>query len=466
MSIISLDWRKPVDSAHLLNEIHKVLTAQDVDGFYPVELSSSDAASATALETVNGVPMIVRHQTAKNKRMNNQPMYFARFLVVGYKFIEMISYQEPRKMRKLQYLLTGEEMNGEMVKKLAYDWALTLKVHPCSLGLLHENPGRVNLPTGIKIRATIVTDVFRWTQESRTLAGAEAIIPGMILRMHSVITAGTSARAVVVVEHRNVDLSSSNIAEQLKGVIVVATAGYPSLMTREFLHLLAEDVKFKKVPFLFFSDHDFHGFQIFLTLKYGAKATAWASATQVCAKLQWIGPSVKDVYGTISKHTEVYKAEKMAEPSVTEEDASKLTRIWERRMGEKIERALHQKITMVDKSLMRGMEKSGMLEKEEELAEEMRQMAKTGSKFGLSRLSFVRPNGMELFMVERTQDLAPQSVKIPVAVTTAKVSQRAAEFNRLPSQINSDMVMSGALPVEETAQPGTQDVADEFDTTI
>ena len=47
-------------------------------------------------------------------------------------------------------------------------------------------------------------------------------------------------------------------------------------------------------------------------------------------------------------------------------------------------------------------------------------MAKKGSKFGPGRLSFVtfvRPNGMELFMVEKTQELASQKIKIPVAVT-------------------------------------------------
>ena len=72
MSIISLDWREPIDSTVLLDKMHKVMTAMDVDGFYPIELSTTGAASAAAFKTDNGVPMIVRHPIAKNKHVASQ----------------------------------------------------------------------------------------------------------------------------------------------------------------------------------------------------------------------------------------------------------------------------------------------------------------------------------------------------------------------------------------------------------
>lgn len=49
--------------------------------------------------------------------------------------------------------------------------------------------------------------------------------------------------------------------------------------------MLAKDPVLSDVPFLYLSDHDFQGVQIFQVLKYGAVASAYASDILVCSRL-------------------------------------------------------------------------------------------------------------------------------------------------------------------------------------
>lgn len=357
--------------------------------------------------------MIVRHKVARNKHLIGQSAYFVNFVFVAYKFADMISYQQTRKMRLFEYMCKDDEFKPAMVKKIVRDLALTLDVHPSSLGLLHENPGSVCSLKGVTIKTTLITNVFSWSQVTKVLSGPKTDIPELILKMHAVVNSKMYARAVIVLEHRNVDLSSANIAEQLEGVIVVKTAGYASMATKEFLHLLSKDAKFKNVPFLIFSDHDLHGFQFFVTLKYGSIASSWASASQVCSKLTWAGPTVKELRATVLKHAEFKKSEDLAK-LIAEDEATQTAETWRTAMMAKVDKALKQKINETDRALLRWMERSGVLENEDALADEARRAVRDGSKLGLSRLTLIRPHGMELFMVEKAQELAPQRIKVPV----------------------------------------------------
>ena len=58
--------------------------------------------------------------------------------------------------------------------------------------------------------------------------------------------------------------------------------------------MLAKDRALSIVPFLYISDHDFQGVQIFQVLKYGAVASAYASDILVCSRLIWAGPSKEE----------------------------------------------------------------------------------------------------------------------------------------------------------------------------
>lgn len=63
------------------------------------------------------------------------------------------------------------------------------------------------------------------------------------------------------------------------------------MAVREFSNLLSTNEVLNNVPFFYLSDHDVFGFNIYHVIKFGAKATAWASPSLVCSKLQWAGPT-------------------------------------------------------------------------------------------------------------------------------------------------------------------------------
>ncbi|KAL8821964.1 MAG: hypothetical protein Q9191_007206, partial [Dirinaria sp. TL-2023a] len=69
--------------------------------------------------------------------------------------------EEPKKMRKLQYLLESKELPAKLVKRLFNDWAVTLRVHPWALGVHTQDGGNVSVPQGIKITCNVATNVFR-----------------------------------------------------------------------------------------------------------------------------------------------------------------------------------------------------------------------------------------------------------------------------------------------------------------
>jgi hypothetical protein len=74
--------------------------------------------------------------------------------------------------------------------------------------------------------------------------------------------------------------------------MMLQTGGFPSLSTREFLHMLGNDEALADVPFLFISDHDPHAMTIYFTLKMGARGTAWATLNTICPRLQWTGVTI------------------------------------------------------------------------------------------------------------------------------------------------------------------------------
>ena len=60
---------------------------------------------------------------------------------------------------------------------------------------------------------------------------------------------------------------------------------------REFLNLSSTNQVLNNVPFFYLSDHDIFGFDIYHVIKFGSRATSWASPSLVCSKLQWAGPT-------------------------------------------------------------------------------------------------------------------------------------------------------------------------------
>ena len=115
----------------------------------------------------------------------------------------------------------------------------------------------------------------------------------------------TPIRAVVVTEHRGLNLDARGWAAQAEGVLVVMVYStpfgcisklispqdkwIPPMATREFLNLLARTKPADKAPFIYVSDHDANGWGIPRTLRYGSEKEAWLSVSQCIPKLEWWG---------------------------------------------------------------------------------------------------------------------------------------------------------------------------------
>ena len=113
----------------------------------------------------------------------------------------------------------------------------------------------------------------------------------------------------------------------------------------------------QSAKFLYYSDYDVQACHIFLTLKYGCKATAWASESQVCPRLEWRGPTRQRFFDHHHKYFQ------------QSEDK------WPQRQSQ-IERKILKTTTTVDQGILTWAESLDLLKDEPVLATEMRNMAK------------------------------------------------------------------------------------------
>ena len=104
-------------------------------------------------------------------------------------------------------------------RRILYDLALTIDVHPIALGVIPESNGQVTMPDQVAIHATIVTDIIRYHQQDtreKDFTGRRVFEPSQtahippLLRDLKIVGKGkqgkTKPRAVVVVEHRNLKM--------------------------------------------------------------------------------------------------------------------------------------------------------------------------------------------------------------------------------------------------------------------
>lgn len=211
-----------------------------------------------------------------------------------------------------------------------------------------------------------------------------------------------------------------------------------------------------RLPFLYLSDHDFQGFQIFQTLKYGATASAWASAIQICPRLTWVGPSKKDLLESPAAYLEAHKSQyKSDRPHESEDEVVRAMRAWQKQKTSSIQRKFVA-ATKMDRALYRGFERLGWLEHEPELKQEIQQMLETPSKFRLADLSQVSARYIGVFLNAKVVELGQLQAQVPVLapVVTPLVmrSPIGERFKNLPSQVSS-------LPVEPSSELGVERIA-------
>ncbi|KAL8945388.1 MAG: hypothetical protein Q9211_000097 [Gyalolechia sp. 1 TL-2023] len=176
--------------------------------------------------------------------------------------------------------------------------------------------------TGRKIEYKTCSNILTKQVTKETLQEGRSTIPCNVVSL-KLKGPPTPIRAVVVTEHRNLNTSLTGFANHSRDIIVIMTAGYPCLATREFLRLLAENESLEDTQFLWLSDHDPHGFQVYTTLKFGSASMAWVGPSTCVPRLEFFGPTRSQVEEVLDQ-SEAQKGEdiKARHPSLSDTEVA------------------------------------------------------------------------------------------------------------------------------------------------
>lgn len=317
------------------------------------------------------------------------------------------------------------------VRKNIKDLAVTVGVHPWALGIKPEGNGQISVPRGVTITIKQVENMRLYRdgnalgrkprdslrETSIRMQNGAMAIPPLIESITVAVNARAPVRAVLVIEHQNLKQLMS--PEEIGDVILIMTSGCPGSATKELLHMLYRSTQLASVPFLYFSDHDFEGVQIFYNLKYGTMTSAWCNQTEVCPKLQWVGPSREDLLESPAAFKALHEAQfRREQPHQSDDNVIKAMEDWESKMSKKLHNKL-VKSTKRDRSLFAGFSKAGWLDYEPELKAELEMMLESASKFRLADLTQVGYLHATLYLRSKVDDLTSVKLKKPLSTRSA-----------------------------------------------
>ncbi|KAL8735434.1 MAG: hypothetical protein Q9166_000980 [cf. Caloplaca sp. 2 TL-2023] len=421
-------------------KIRQLLTQIDSESVVNLRLEHVTKPDVITLQEEDGILMIRRRDILTPRKCTVNLGYWVKFLKTATLLHDMVARREELKMRFIQYREAGAHERLDMVKEKMIDIALTLGMHPTSLGVKQQDSGMIILPDGVSLDNTVVTDMFGYLDRARS--GGPKVTPGtQSIRIHGEkpiphrvldvnVKRQSTARidAVVVVEHRNVSWLD------IKNVLFVMTSGFPSTATKEYLHLLSRNPKLENVPFLYFSDHDMSGFTIFQTLKYGSKNSAWASKSMICPQLEYAGPTIEDLKDSTRIHRPRWEAQYREDyPGASMADVKKQADRWQRNHGNKIN-AKFRKATLKDMQTLVSFQKLGWLEHEPEVHREVRLITGLlrGSKFRLADMTIVDLDYLRTFVENKLQ----KKCRNRAAVTVLPPVPRGVHLQNTPSQFS------------------------------
>ncbi|KAL8655774.1 MAG: hypothetical protein Q9210_000662 [Variospora velana] len=472
-AVVNLDWRSSPESKEILNAIQRLFADGDSEGEMTMIFSKSLARGIINLELVDNVLMVTRQGRTYKRKVTNQVQYWAKLLDVATTLYNMQVDRQALNSRFLEYKEIDPEMQGNLpvVKRKTLDLALTIGAHPAALGIVYEEIGKVHLPQKVTVETLRVTDVFAFNNRDKSaapqdgctstkLSPGENAIPRSVvkLRVNISLAFGAVLSAVIVVEHRNLEDMITNHQFAMQDVVVVMTAGPPSGATKEFLHLLCNDPALQNIPFLYFADHDMQGFSIFQTLKYGSRNSAWASASMVCPRLQYVGPTKEDLLESVQEYRPLWKqAYRQTHPQDTPGQAQK--------KEHKVKSKFDGK-TPKDNEMYTAFKNIGWMEYEPLAKREIEKImgsSKAASlrndpsrllKFRLADLTVADPRYLRQYFQAKLQEYCLDR-------RTVDPETPAVESQRLPSQASSNALAGGRV-TRNTSALDESDAANPF----
>ena len=316
--------------------------------------------------------------------------------------VKIVSCQEQIKKRQVFYSALPGIKSNDVKKSLLENICLTLGLHPWSLFIESEETGQVSVGSGVTLTIDRVTNMAKAAMSNKE-KGISGIyqnnechdrttfnrpqtygVPTKILRVKN--PKDTGIRAVIVAEHRNIGTHIGWLKDNTPNVLIVMvsspsyqndncdmlrdrqTAGYPSMGTREFLHILWTQLPRsgpKSVRFLYCSDHDPFGLNIYCILRWGARPHAASSRSMVCPGLEWVGPTREIVLSRLDEYMKNrWTLENHRKPQGEHVVALNKAK-------RDVEKIMAAKLSDKANSNILGMEKLGYMDKEPILAQEV-----------------------------------------------------------------------------------------------
>ncbi|KAL9028600.1 MAG: hypothetical protein Q9196_003060 [Gyalolechia fulgens] len=327
--IVDLRWQdEKLTAREIFERMSMVLISLDHQSEVSVQLAETRAKNLACVRQLEGSNtwsfIRARKFIIRKGKTETILKWLAEFLHVGLEIMRILDSQRVTTLRNFQYVTagTGKPAMKARMKQMWWNWALTLEVHPLCLGIKIDSTGVILVPTGRKIEYKTCPNLLTKQVTKETLQEGRSTIPCNVVSL-KLKGPPTPVRAVVVTEHRNLNTSLTGFANHARDVIIIMTAGYPCLATREFLRLLAENKSLENAQFLWLSDHDPHGFQVYTTLKFGSASMAWVGPSTCIPRLEFFGPTRSQVEEVLDQ-TEAQKGEdiKARHPSLSDTEVA------------------------------------------------------------------------------------------------------------------------------------------------
>lgn len=201
--------------------------------------------------------------------------------------------------------------------------------------------------------------------------------------------------------------------------------------------MLSLDENLRKTPFLYFSDHDIHGLQIFQVLKYGSKQNAESNRIMICPRLQWAGPSKEDLLTSPTTFYASHEAQhKLDNPRAGPAAVERAMVEWKEKMDRQIPKKLIE-ASDKDHALAKGLNSLGWLKYETSLADELGEMLNGKSMFRLADLAHVGNGFIHLFVQQKVETLSTAAVRTKQLVPQQLRSPTGAKWRDIATQSQS-----------------------------
>ncbi|XP_063839263.1 meiotic recombination protein SPO11 [Ostrinia nubilalis] len=184
--------------------------------------------------------------------------------------------------RELFYQNVSRLRNQSNLDVAVRDVCCLLETPPWSLGIVATSKGLVAGPLTMHHRDGSVVDC---------MAAGGVLIPQDIEGLKDL---KSTAKYILVVEKDAIfqKLLDEGALIRLGPVIILTGKGYPDVCTRQLLCRLCSELKLRALALV---DADPHGFEIFLTYKYGSLAQSHLSSSLACASLALLGGRHHDI---------------------------------------------------------------------------------------------------------------------------------------------------------------------------